>query len=316
MSPCIKPCIRLGIATTVLSDFLHFCGSAVSRRLITVMSGRFFFLSLAFVLCACSETVNLQTGLKDGDANEIVSLLSRNGIEAKKHATKEGVALLVKEADISRATDLMQAAGLPRQNLSNLGQVFKKEGMISTPLEERVRYIHGLSEELANTLRQFDRVVAARVHVVLPERIAPGEPIQPSSAAVFVKYRPPFDEDTVLPRIRQMVASSIPGLSGDEGLSKVTVVLAATEDGEPHIEWGRVGPFSVQAGSVHSLMLTLVGLSALCVVCLTWALSMVAMRNAKIAAWFMNHIGKFPTFKMTGNRKKIPGDATGNDTAL
>jgi type III secretion protein J len=243
------------------------------------------------LLCACSKLVDLQGGLNDIDANEVVTVLNRHGIEAQKRASKEGVVLAVKDGDIARATDVMRAAGLPRRARSDLGTIFKKEGMISTPLEERVRYIHGLSAELESTLLQFDRVVAARVHVVLPERIAPGEPIQPSSAAVFVKYVAPLDEDTVVPRIRNMVASSIPGLGGDEGRRKVTVVLTASELSAPAVEWTTVGPFRVMADSAGSLGAALLALLALGLLGLALGLLLLARRHAGVAGWLERRFG-------------------------
>lgn len=246
----------------------------------------YFLMSLILAsLAACSERVDLQSGLKDAEANEIINVLNRQGIDASKRPTKEGVAIVVERLDISRATDALQAAGLPRRSLSNLGQVFKKEGMISTPLEERVRYIYGLSEELQYTLQQFDNVISARVHVVLPERIAPGEPIQPSSAAVFIKYHLPFDEDTAMPRIRHLVASSIPGLSGEEGLAKVSVVLVPSEVTAAPVEWKNIGPFSVQKQSANLLMTVLLGMALLTVLSLIAVLFMAMKHDTKLRAW-------------------------------
>lgn len=239
-------------------------------------------LVLLLLLSACSRSVNLQAGLSDGDANEIVLVLNRKGISVEKQKNKEGVTLIVKEDDLSRATETMNEAGLPRRNLSNLGEVFKKQGMISTPMEERIRYIHGLSEELESTLQQFDHVISARVHVVLPERIAPGEPIQPSSAAVFVKYRPPMDEDMVMPRIRKLVASSIPGLSGEEGRAKVSVVMMPGEAPTAGIEWTTLGPFVVAVSSVRALGFTLLGLGLLVLVAGGWLLVLNVQRNPKL----------------------------------
>lgn len=229
--------------------------------------------------------VSLQAALGDADANEIVLVLNRQGIVVEKQKGKDGVTLIVKEDDISRATEAMNAAGLPRRSLSNLGEVFKKQGMISTPMEERIRYIHGLSEELESTLQQFDNVISARVHVVLPERIAPGEPIQPSSAAVFVKYRPPMDEDAILPRIRRLVASSIPGLSGDENRNKVSVVMVPGETQRPGIEWTTLGPFKVEAGSAASLGLILMTLMLIVLICAGFILFMLARRNPRMMQW-------------------------------
>jgi type III secretion protein J len=258
---------------------------------------RICMLCLVVALCACGKVVDLQTGLNDADANEIATLLNQHGIQADKRTTKEGVALSVKDTDLARATQAMHAAGLPRRSLSNLGQVFKKEGMISTPLEERARYIHGLSAELEYTLQQFDRVISARVHVVLPERVAPGEPIQPSSAAVFVKYSPPLDEDTIIPRIRNLVAASIPGLSGEEGRSKVSVVLTASEATAPTVEWTTVGPFRVMADSAGSLIGTLIALLLIVVAAVGTGGFMLAKRNPKFAAWMEKRLAAMPRAK-------------------
>jgi type III secretion protein J len=212
------------------------------------------------LLSACSKVVTLQSNLSDSDANEIVMVLNRQGIPVQKVPSKEGVNLLLTETDLSRATAIMNGAGLPRRGRESLGEVFKKQGMISTPLEERVRYLHGLSEELGYTLQQFDNVIAARVHVVLPERIAPGEPVQPSSAAVFIKYRPPIDEDAITPRIQRLVASSIPGLYSEDGRSKVSVVLTPGEQALPGMKWTTIGPFTVAVESANYLLGTLITL--------------------------------------------------------
>ena len=249
------------------------------RATLTVWLTMLLLLLLLLLLSGCSQVANLQTNLGDADANEIVALLRRHGMEAHKIATKEGITLTVQESDVPNATDVMRAAGLPKKTLSNLGTVFKKEGMISTPMEERVRYIHALSEELEFTLQQFDHVVSARVHVVLPERIAPGEPIQPSSAAVFIKYHEPFDEDTNIPRITSLVAASIPGLSGDDGRSKVSVVLAPAGAPPTAIDWESVGPFKIQSASASSLKWTLLILVAISLVSGTGMLLMLFART-------------------------------------
>jgi type III secretion protein J len=226
-------------------------------------------LSLA-LLVGCVKEVNLQTGLADPDANEILTLLKRHGISATKTRAKDGLILSVQEGQLARAAELMQAAGLPRARHSTLGQVFKKEGMISTPLEERARYLHGLSQELEYTLSQIDGVVMARVHVVLPERVAPGEPIQPSSASVFLKYQEgAFNEDLIVPRVKRLVLTSIPGLADEAGARKLSVVLIPAEAIQaPPVEWQQVGPFMVEVNSSDELrtaiyvVLSLVGLLA------------------------------------------------------
>jgi len=245
------------------------------------------------ILPLCAQTTNavnvdqvvtLQANLRDSDANEIVMVLNQNGIEVEKRRDKEGVTLMVAEDDLSRASAAMNAAGLPRRNPANLGEVFKRQGMISSPLEERVRYIYGLSEELGYTMQQFDHVISARVHVVLPERVAPGEPILPSSAAVFIKYRPPMDEDAIVPRIHNLVAGSIPGLSGEEGRNKISIVMTPTELPPPSIQWTTVGPFKVQAESAGALKTTLTILILVILLAAGMALVPVLKRDKRINA--------------------------------
>lgn len=219
----------------------------------------FFFIFAILCLTACSRKIELQTNVPENDANEMVGVLLKSGVFAEKLTTKEGASVLVPEADIGRAMSILTANGLPRKQNTGLGEIFKKEGMISTPLEERARYIFGLSQELEKTLNQIDAVVSARVHVVLPERIAPGEPIMPSSASIFIKHKKDFDTDLMTPRIRNMVSTSIPGLS-DLQKDKISIVFVESPDVKIGLEWTMVGPVRVDATSASTLQFILISL--------------------------------------------------------
>lgn len=246
---------------------------------------RLLVLVCLALLCACDTMVVLQSDLNDADANEIVALLRHHGIEARKQVVKGVVSLQVPEQALARATDAMRAAGLPRRSLTDLGTIFKKEGMISTPLEERARYLHGLSAELAGTLQQIDGVIAARVHMVLPERVAPGEPVLPSSAAVFIKYRAPFDEDGHLPRIRRMVAGAIPGLSGDDAKSKVSVVFTPALERPPEVRWETSFGITVLSSSSARLSALVLGLGACALAACAALGGVIAWRHPFVIGW-------------------------------
>lgn len=208
------------------------------------LSFKLLLLLPVFLLFGCNDSVELNHGLTENDANEVAAELGRYHIQAEKRTGKEGITVVVDAAELNRAVHILDAAGLPRPARTNLGEVFQKNGVISTPLEERARYIYALSQEVESTLGQIDGVVVARVHVVLPERIAPGEPVQPASAAVFIKYRPDLDPDVIEPRIRQMVASSLPGLAerADKDLAIVFVPAETYRDRPPEVSFG---PFTV-----------------------------------------------------------------------
>lgn len=186
-----------------------------------------FVLALvALVLAGCGRKVELMAAMPETEANEVLAALQNAGIAADKVPGKEGMVGVTIDADkVGRAVDLLREKGLPRERFAGMGQVFRKEGLISSPLEERARYLYALSQELGATLSQIDGVVVARVHVVLPERNTTGDPAVPSSAAVFIKHQEGYNLDTVQPLIRRLVTNSIPGLTAD----KVSIVLVAAQ---------------------------------------------------------------------------------------
>lgn len=213
----------------------------MTRTLLTVVT-----LSLTLMLSACSERVELHRQLTEQEANEVVAELADKHIRATKVPAKDGVIVVVNATDIARAVRTLEAVGLPRAARATLGGTFRKEGVISTPLEERARYIYALSQELETTLSNIDGVIVARVHVVLPERVAPGEPVQPASASVFIKHDPRLDPDNIRARVRRMVASSIPGMAAAfDNPQKLTVVFVPAT---AYLEQQRLayfGPFLV-----------------------------------------------------------------------
>lgn len=194
-----------------------------------------FFVRLICTICAllllqaCSGTTTLFNGLEQDEANEIYFTLLEVGIPAERTTSKTGVSVSVPKSLSSEALRVLQAKGLPRDQKSSIGEVFKKDSMISSPLEERARYLYALSQELERTLMRMDGVIASRVHLVLPERTTPGEALSPSSAAVFVKYDQRTSFPAYVPKVRELVFNSIPGLTGDAHTS-VSVVAVPSEN--------------------------------------------------------------------------------------
>ncbi len=183
-------------------------------------------LACAFALVACSARVDLLGAVPEDEANEVLAALLKADIDAGKTAGKEGmVGVQVSGLQVAQALQVLRDNGLPRERFAGMGQIFKKEGLISSPLEERARYIYALSQELSSTLSQIDGVLAARVHVVLPERGVAGEPGTPATAAVFIKHQEGYNLDIIQPQIRRLVTNSIPGLSAD----RVSIVFVASQ---------------------------------------------------------------------------------------
>ena len=188
--------------------------------------GRLVFAGVLLALvAACDTRVELISSVSESEANEALAALLDGGVKAGKIAGKEGVVSLdVAQSEVSKAIGILRVEGLPRERYAKMGEIFRKEGLISSPLEERARYIWALSQEISSTLSQIDGVIKARVHVVLPERSAGGDPSLPSSAAVFIKHKTGVNLEDSVAQIKRLVANSIPGLSGE----KVSVILIAS----------------------------------------------------------------------------------------
>ncbi|WP_375402155.1 type III secretion system inner membrane ring lipoprotein SctJ [uncultured Sphingomonas sp.] len=179
--------------------------------------------ALALLLAACGGQ-DIHSGLTEQEANEVVAALGVAGISATKAAgEKETWSVGVGDGDFARAVEVLRANGLPREEFESLGAVFKKEGFTSSPLAERARLMYGLSQELSRTISGIDGVVQARVHLTMPEADPLSHQAPPSSASVFVKYRPGFDLRNQTGAIKSLVTNAIEGLTYE----RVSVVMVA-----------------------------------------------------------------------------------------
>jgi type III secretion protein J len=171
----------------------------------------FRFACLGLLLCLlCAGRVMLFSGLSEQDANEMLATLSNNGIAAVKDSAGKGLwSISVEERLLPRSLDILSANGLPRVAYQSMGDIFKKDSMISTPTEERARLIFAISQELAGTIAKIDGVLAARVHLVLPEHDNFGNKISPSTASVFIKHRSDADLAPQVSQIKRLVENSV-----------------------------------------------------------------------------------------------------------
>ncbi|WP_295409481.1 type III secretion system inner membrane ring lipoprotein SctJ [uncultured Thiocystis sp.] len=190
---------------------------------------------LALLVSGCQQ-IELYSNLSEREGNEILAVLLGHNIAATKSRAKEFVTISVPKTEVAYAIEILRRQGFPREQFSDLGQIFQKQGLISSPMEERVRYTYGLSQMLAETLTQIDGVLSARVLIVLPEAAVFGQPQAPSSASVFVKYLPGVEIEEAIPRIKTLVQNSVDGLSYD----KISVALF------PHHETPRISGFGSQ----------------------------------------------------------------------
>jgi type III secretion protein J len=240
-------------------------------------------LILAITLLAGCQ-VDLQTKLTETSANEMLQVLLAAGIDAEK-VSPDGKtwSVTVDKASVGDALTVLRANGLPSQSHANLGELFKKDGLISTPTEERVRFIYGVSQELAETLSTIDGVIEARVHIVLPNNDPLSDQVKPSSASVFIKHRPEANVSTLVPAVKNMVVRGVEGLTYEH--VNVTLVAATASTASTAPIRHRRSPLAIPLLSAAAILLLLAG-SVLAVARLTPAWLPPGLR-ARAPSWLV-----------------------------
>ncbi|MCT7376837.1 type III secretion system inner membrane ring lipoprotein SctJ [Chelativorans salis] len=199
----------------------------MSRSVVMVWLGRarLGIVGLGLLLLqACSS--ELYTGLDQRQANEIVATLMREGIPAQRRPSDDGtMTVTVDKNRFADAMAILDDAGLPKTEFQTLGDVFKRDGLVSSPVEERAAMIYGLSQELSRTISDIDGVLSARVHLVLPDNDPLRRELVPSSASVFIRHRATVAMSDFVPQVKLLVANGISGLAYDN----ISVVLVPVQ---------------------------------------------------------------------------------------
>jgi type III secretion protein J len=176
-------------------------------------------LALATICClslvGCKEV--LFSGLEETEANEMVAVLAVAGLKAGRERDKDNIySLLVQGEDVATATTLLRNQGYPKPKFESLGDVFSAEGIVGTPFEQQVRYIHAMNEELSKTVTSISGVKSARVFITAPPKDRYEKTAPPASASVTINYEAGFDAEAEVSKIKTIVAHSVPNLDYDD----------------------------------------------------------------------------------------------------
>ena len=214
------------------------------------------------VVLAIGCSTPIQHGLDETTANEVMTALERDGIEASKardESNGETFVISVPKVQALRALQVLQSLGLPRGRRSGFGEIYKQASLVPTPTEDRARYLGALAGEIERTLETVDGVVTARVHLVLsePDPLAvDGKPRVAAQAAVLLKVRPApaalREAD-----VQKLVAGSVPGLLPEAVAVVVTPAAEAPSQRAPAL--ASVGPVQVDPAGRKLLLAGLLG---------------------------------------------------------
>jgi type III secretion protein J len=291
---------------------------------------RIMIVVMVGLLAGACQT-ELYRGLTQRDANEMTSILLRNGIDVKRESIDATTyKLMVPDDQFARAVDILKRTGYPRESFQSLGDVFKGDGLIVSPYEQRIRMMHAQNQELARTISSIDGVVNTRVHVVVPELDLRGAPQTKPTASVVVHHRAGVDTGELSTKIRLLVANSLQGLNYRD----VSIAFFVASDGilrggtgetfsagfsNPDVGMvpsgtGLRGSISNNSGSSLNLETpepmkkdnSIMGMIRTIIALILWGLAVI-MALAGVVFLILNAIG--------GSKKKKPGKTAEGDAA-
>src|SRR5689334_17977755 len=167
------------------------------------------FFGFVIMRVTTPQMTTLFTELSLEDSSAIIKDLERQAIPYELR--NDGAAIMVPKDKVTRLRMKLAEGGLPKG--AGVGyEIFdKSDALGTTSFVQNINHLRALEGELARTIHAIDRVQAARVHLVLPERPLFSREMPEPSASIVVRVRGTLEPQQVR-AIRHLVASAVNGL--------------------------------------------------------------------------------------------------------
>jgi flagellar M-ring protein FliF len=192
-----------------LVDFLKGLGAARLMAMIAVTAALIGFFAFVIMRVTTPQMTTLFTDLSLEDSSSIIKDLERQAIPYE--IRNEGSVILVPKDKVTRLRMKLAEGGLPKGGGVGYEIFDKSDALGTTSFVQNINHLRALEGELARTIRGIDRIQAARVHLVLPERPLFSRETPEPSASIVVRVRGSLEQQQIR-AIRHLVASSVNGL--------------------------------------------------------------------------------------------------------
>jgi type III secretion system inner membrane ring protein len=189
------------------------------------MKKRACILLISFLLLAC-EQQGLLKGLDQQQANEVVAVLQRSNIDAKKiDQGKAGFSIEVSQSDFPAAVDLLKVYNLPSKARVEISQMFPSDSLVSSPRAEKARLYSAIEQRLEQSLQTMEGVASARVHVSYDVENAEktlSSAVQPMHISALVVFEREMDPQLLISDVKRFLKNSFDAIAYDD----ISVVLS------------------------------------------------------------------------------------------
>lgn len=167
------------------------------------------FFGFVIMRVTAPQMVPLFTDLTVEDSSAIIKDLERQAIAYE--IKNDGAIIMVPKDRVGRLRMKLAEAGLPKGGGVGYEIFDKSDALGTTSFIQNINHLRALEGELARTIRSIDRVQAARVHLVMPERPLFSRDKAEPSASIVITSRGKLETSQVR-AIRHLIASAVNGL--------------------------------------------------------------------------------------------------------
>jgi flagellar M-ring protein FliF len=192
-----------------LVAFLKGLGASRLMAMVAVTTALIGFFAFVIMRVTTPQMTTLFTDLSYEDSSSIIKDLERQAIPFELR--NEGAVIMVPKDKVTRLRMKLAESNLPKGGGVGYEIFDKSDALGTTSFVQNINHLRALEGELARTIRAIDRIQAARVHLVLPERPLFAREAPEPSASIVVRVRGTLEPQQIR-AIRHVVASAVNGL--------------------------------------------------------------------------------------------------------
>ena len=192
-----------------LLDFLKGLGASRLMAMVAVTAALIGFFAFVIMRVTTPQMTTLFTDLSIEDSSAIIKDLDRQAVPYELR--NDGTIIMVPKDKVTRLRMKLAEGGLPKGGGVGYEIFDKSDALGTTSFVQNINHLRALEGELARTIRAIDRIQAARVHLVLPERPLFSRETPEPSASIVVRVRGALEPQQIR-AIRHLVASAVSGL--------------------------------------------------------------------------------------------------------
>lgn len=177
--------------------------------MVAVTAALIGFFAFVIMRVTTPQMTTLFTDLSTEDSSAITKELERQAIPFELR--NDGAAIMVPKDKVTRLRMKLAEGGMPKGGGVGYEIFDKSDALGTTSFVQNINHLRALEGELARTIRAIDRVQAARVHLVLPEKPLFSRETPEPYASIVLRVRGALEPQQIR-AIRHVVASAVNGL--------------------------------------------------------------------------------------------------------